>query len=85
MKEQTDYKAICCDEPMRDMGMWPRTCTIGKRTDIESPPGALPGSYEIDAGDEGDVYCHCFHCLKCNRFIGIAWHQEPRERLRSVA
>ncbi len=72
MIEQTDYVAMCCEQPMRNMGIWQAKATLVKWIEHED------GSMTKDVGDDHDVYAHRFHCQKCNRYIGLAWHQAPR-------
>ena len=74
MKDQTNYEAMCCNKPMRNMGMWPVMGHLG----ICDPQS--DGSINIDIGGEHYIYCHRFHCLECQRYIGIAQHQAPREK-----
>lgn len=74
MKEQINYVAMCCDRPMMNMGLWPRK---GHVADVSAADEA--GVVTMNIGTEQDVYCNTYHCLSCNRYIGIAWHQKSGE------
>lgn len=72
-KKQSDYVAFCCDEPMHNMGLWPRRCTIAAWSEM-----AADGSRTCDLGEQSECYTTTYHCLKCNRYIGLSWDQTGR-------
>ena len=74
MKQQTDYEAICCNEPMVNMNLWPHKVHLAKWDKHED------GSMTSDFGEVSDAYCHTFHCHICDCYIGIAWHQPAKEK-----
>lgn len=74
MKEQIDYKAICCDKLMTNMGLWPVMAHLAISEEQED------GSTIMDIGDEHYVYANRYHCSECNRYIGIAQHQAPKAK-----
>jgi hypothetical protein len=73
MKDQCDYRPVCCDKPMFNMGMWPKQGHLGINEPQEN------GSVNIGVGEEHYVFCHSFHCRECGRYIGLAWHQAPNK------
>jgi len=76
MKEPTKYKAICCDTPMYDMGIWPVTVDM-----LDWSKWDESGQKIVHELGEGTCYANRYHCKVCNRFIGIAWHQAPTTTL----
>ena len=76
MKEQTNYIAMCCGNPMRNLGIWPTKVHLM----TVLPSKEYDGAFDMDIGIEHDACCQRFHCLTCDRYIGIAYHQLPKAK-----
>jgi hypothetical protein len=76
MIDSSDYIAICCNEPMRDMGMWPVKGHIMK-SELQKDDSII-----MSIGEIVDINCQRYNCTKCNRYISIANHQAPRPKIK---